>query len=54
MSWVVPFRRSLRQFEMVEYEALLSVLANVFICRDQEYCRIWKVNPLVCSLVGLS
>lgn len=46
MSWVVPFRRSLRQFEMVEYKALLSVLANVFICRDQEYCRI--------SLVGLS
>lgn len=31
VSCVVAFRKTLRQFEMAEYESLLSLLANVFI-----------------------
>lgn len=42
---LVPFGRVLRQFEESEYESLLSLLANVFICRDLADCHIWKMNP---------
>lgn len=30
---MVNFRRALRHLEVAEYEAMLSLLANVFICR---------------------
>lgn len=39
VAWVVPFRRSLRQFERVEFEALLCLFSNILICRDLEDCR---------------
>lgn len=44
VSWVVSFRRSLHQFENDEYKALLSLLSNVFICKDPADCRIWKAK----------
>ena len=36
VSWFVSFRRGLCQFEVLEYESLLSILANIFICWHEE------------------
>lgn len=42
---MVNFRRALRHLEVAEYEAMLSLLANAFICRGSKDCRIWKATP---------
>eukprot|EP00268_Persea_americana_P062604 TRINITY_DN8040_c1_g2_i5.p1 TRINITY_DN8040_c1_g2~~TRINITY_DN8040_c1_g2_i5.p1 ORF type:complete len:221 (+),score=17.67 TRINITY_DN8040_c1_g2_i5:284-946(+) len=42
VSWSVSFRRGLCQFEVSEYKSLLSILANIFICRGGEDMHIWK------------
>ena len=31
---------------MVEFESLLSLLSNVYLCRDVANSRIWKSNSL--------
>ena len=41
-SWNVSFRRAWRLSEESEYESLVSLLSNVFICRDVTDSRIWK------------
>ena len=28
----------------MEHQSLLSILTNIFLCRDSEYCSIWKPN----------
>lgn len=45
VSWGVAFRRSLHQFEPVEYEVMLNLLSNVFICKDIADYQVWKANP---------
>lgn len=45
VSCVVNFRRALCHLEVVEYEAILTLLANVFICRVFKDCHIWKATP---------
>ena len=40
--WIVSFRRGLHLSEEVQYEELLSLLSNVFLCRDYKDSRIWK------------
>ena len=32
--WRIPLRRTLRQLEESEYESPLSLLSNIFLCRD--------------------
>lgn len=44
MSWVIPFKWALRQFVVPEFESILSLLSNVFICRDVANGRIWKLD----------
>ena len=34
VSWDISVRRPLRQSELVEFESLSSLLANVILCRD--------------------
>lgn len=41
VSWVVPFRRALRRYEVSLYESLFSLLSNVFLSRGEEDSRIW-------------
>ena len=38
--WVVPFRRRLRPLEGGMYEELLSILTNLYPCRDSKDSRI--------------
>lgn len=45
VSWVETFMRTLRHHEKAEYEAMLSFLANFFICRVSMDCRIRKATP---------
>ena len=40
--WGAPFRRSLRTLEGGSYEGLMSILTNVFICKDPKNSQIWK------------
>ena len=44
--WRIPLRRTLRQLEEFEYESLLSLLSNIFLCRDVNDTRIWKPSGL--------
>ena len=46
VSWFVSFSRGFCQFEVSDYESLLSILVNVFICKGEEHIRIWKPCPL--------
>ena len=46
LSWDVSFRRALRQSELVEFESLLSLLANVSLCMNEVDRRIWKPDSL--------
>ena len=39
LSWVVPFRHSLRQYEESEFGSLLSLLSNVFLYRGEADAR---------------
>lgn len=41
------FRRVLCQSELLEYESLLSILANVIICREEADINNWKPCPTV-------
>lgn len=45
VSWRVLFRRVLCQSEEYEFVSLLSLLSNVFNCRDLADIRIWKPCP---------
>lgn len=45
VSWVLSFRKGLRQSEEVEHGSLLSLLFNVFIYREEAYYHIWKPYP---------
>ena len=40
--WRVSFRRSLRLLEEGSYEEMLSLLTNLFLCRDSEDAQTWK------------
>lgn len=50
VSWDVSFRRGLCWHEVVEYEYLLSILSNIFICTEEKYCRIGNSLLLESSL----
>lgn len=66
VSLTVTFRRVLRQFEVPEYKPLLSLLANIFICRGVadghfssslspgNWRRSWMLGPLALVWVGLA
>lgn len=45
LSWVVSFRRALHQSKESEFESLLSLLSNVFICIKECDFHIWKFCP---------
>lgn len=57
---VVPFRINLRPFERGMYEKLLSILTNLFLCRDSKglsdlkafYFRGVLGKVLLCALEG--
>lgn len=46
VSWVVPFRHSLCQYEESEFGSLLSILSNIFLYRGEADRHIWKLCPL--------
>ena len=43
VSWEVSVRRALCLSELVEFESLLSLISNVFLCNEDD-SRIWKPN----------
>lgn len=43
--WELSFRRQLRLSKEEEHGSLLSILSNVFICREKVDTRIWKSCP---------
>lgn len=45
MSWGVEFKQALHQPKSVEFESMLSLFSNIFICRDDDHSRIWMPNP---------
>ena len=48
VSWDISFRSALRQSELVEFESLLSLFANVVLCGDSINRHIWKPHPTGC------
>ena len=46
MSWVIPFRHSLHQYEESKFGSLLSLLSNVFLYRGEADRHIWKLYSL--------
>lgn len=45
VHWIVSFRRPLHQFEETQYRESLSLISNIFICRDSKDAQIWKPLP---------
>lgn len=46
VSWEVGVRRALHQSESMEFESLLNLLSNIFLCRDAVDICIWKPNSI--------
>lgn len=47
LSWDVSVGRVLRQSDSIEFESLLSILANVFLFTAEADFRIWKPDSSV-------
>lgn len=46
VSWEESFKKRLCLSEEVQFRLLLSLLINVFICRNDKDIHIWKPDPL--------
>ena len=50
LSWSLPFRRSLKDVEIVEFESLLSLLSEEQVL-DLEDHKVWSIDPHGCFTV---
>lgn len=44
VSWEVSVKRAFRQSGSGEFQSLLGLISNAFLCRDVDDSRIWKPN----------